>query len=606
MPAVAAAPGIVFQFADPPRSEPDLRTDIAGFVGIAERGPFHRAVRLESWHQYESTFGGFGAPGFLALAVYAFFANGGRTCYVVRVLDPDTARHASAELPLGDGSGAGTSILRVIATSPGSWANGISLEFRPLPGGAQARFTLVVRSPEGPMWRLADCTLGRDDARSLHRVMHATAGLPVRLSSLHTGAPNEEGALRSPAPEELDQVPVLPLREVDSPGAVAVTLGQGADGLATLGVDHLCGRDSAIDESNRWGLWALFDIDDVSIVAMPDASAFPRDAKPAARPLPEPGCEVRCWTAPPASRPWPPQTTEMAPAWSEAETRDCADRAIRFCKLRRDCVALLDTPPVLTTPEHVIAYREPFDTSFAALYWPWVLVPRRPRELRSHFTANPHRDFGRLAAPVPDLGADRPLYMPPSGMVAGLTAAADLLVGPHRTPAGQTALGAIRARTAVNDDEHGSLNSRGINVLRERVGRGVVLEGARTLDARQRPGWPWRHLNVRRVLIAIAEFLDERCQDTVFEANNERLWADLKDLIRSFLMNRWRRGWLSGARPDEAFSVKCDADTNPEESVSLGQVVAVIGLRFPPPIEWIVVRIGRTAAGVEVLDVDRA
>jgi phage tail sheath protein FI len=198
------------------------------------------------------------------------------------------------------------------------------------------------------------------------------------------------------------------------------------------------------------------------------------------------------------------------------------------------------------------------------------------------------------------------IAMPPSGAVAGLTAAADLAVGPHRTPAGQTARVAIAATVVIGDDDHGVLNVRGVNAFRERIGRGVVLEGTRSLTGSQQSGSPWRHLNVRRVMLAILEAIDERTQWAVFEANDPLLWADLRDVLRAFLTQRWRLGWLSGLRADEAFYVRCDASTNPPESVALGYVVALVGLRFPPPIEWIVVRIGRSSVGVEVLDVDRA
>src|SRR5262249_19570664 len=74
-----------------------VRTDIAGFVGFAERGPLPEdfpgedldvtkvALKITSWKQFQANFGGFLRYGFLAYAVRAFFENGGDTCYVVRV-----------------------------------------------------------------------------------------------------------------------------------------------------------------------------------------------------------------------------------------------------------------------------------------------------------------------------------------------------------------------------------------------------------------------------------------------------------------------------------------------------------------------------------------
>ncbi len=74
-----------------------VRTDIAGFVGLAQRGPLpedfppatfdgsQAVVKIGSWKEFLTKFGSFQEYGYLAYAVRAFFANGGKTCYVARV-----------------------------------------------------------------------------------------------------------------------------------------------------------------------------------------------------------------------------------------------------------------------------------------------------------------------------------------------------------------------------------------------------------------------------------------------------------------------------------------------------------------------------------------
>ena len=70
------------------------RTDVAGFVGIAERGPLHTPVKIESSRQFtDRPSADRCRDGYLAYAVAGFFENGGRTCWVVRVADP--ARRAA-------------------------------------------------------------------------------------------------------------------------------------------------------------------------------------------------------------------------------------------------------------------------------------------------------------------------------------------------------------------------------------------------------------------------------------------------------------------------------------------------------------------------------
>src|SRR5437588_1980377 len=89
-------PGVVCEAALPPSGEIPLRLDVAAFVGFAERGPLDLPVAVEDISQYHEVFGGDlllartrlgGQPVFAALpqAVRAFFDNGGRRCYVVRV-----------------------------------------------------------------------------------------------------------------------------------------------------------------------------------------------------------------------------------------------------------------------------------------------------------------------------------------------------------------------------------------------------------------------------------------------------------------------------------------------------------------------------------------
>ncbi len=79
-------PGVYFEPADRTGAEVEpLRTDIAGFVGLAQRGPLDQPVRVESWRQFLSRFGGFLPNAYLALAVRAFFENGGRRAWIVRV-----------------------------------------------------------------------------------------------------------------------------------------------------------------------------------------------------------------------------------------------------------------------------------------------------------------------------------------------------------------------------------------------------------------------------------------------------------------------------------------------------------------------------------------
>ncbi|MFN2169247.1 MAG: hypothetical protein ACK2U9_23680, partial [Anaerolineae bacterium] len=92
-------PGVYFEKPRPREQALPQRTDVAGFAGLAERGPLHAPQRLTTWREFQQVFGGFLDHAHLAYAVRAFFENGGRACWVVRVADGEAARRASVPIP---------------------------------------------------------------------------------------------------------------------------------------------------------------------------------------------------------------------------------------------------------------------------------------------------------------------------------------------------------------------------------------------------------------------------------------------------------------------------------------------------------------------------
>src|SRR6185437_16191915 len=82
-------PGVYFEAVDQGgQGITATRTDIAAFVGIAQKGPVHQPTPVNSWEQFQSTFGNFIPNGYLAYCAKAFFENGGKTLYGVRVAAP--------------------------------------------------------------------------------------------------------------------------------------------------------------------------------------------------------------------------------------------------------------------------------------------------------------------------------------------------------------------------------------------------------------------------------------------------------------------------------------------------------------------------------------
>src|SRR5262245_61709124 len=85
-----------------------VSTSTAAFIGVADKGPIPgqtlptgrmaRPVMVTSFTDYLRQFGGFRADSFLTYAVQAFFNNGGRRLYIVRIanLDPEQGDVATA------------------------------------------------------------------------------------------------------------------------------------------------------------------------------------------------------------------------------------------------------------------------------------------------------------------------------------------------------------------------------------------------------------------------------------------------------------------------------------------------------------------------------
>lgn len=139
LPTPTPVPGIYEEVAPPRPPDPVVRDDVAAFVGLARRGPVDRAIRLEKWGEFVTWFGE-RAEGFqLADAVLAFFENGGRVCWVVRVVHRTAAPGEEAAaaafkecaaLQLADATDLAWVAAQFDVDDPGSWANDMAVATR--------------------------------------------------------------------------------------------------------------------------------------------------------------------------------------------------------------------------------------------------------------------------------------------------------------------------------------------------------------------------------------------------------------------------------------------------------------------------------------------
>lgn len=226
---------------------------------------------------------------------------------------------------------------------------------------------------------------------------------------------------------------------------------------------------------------------------------------------------------------------------------------------------------------------------FAALYYPWVLVPPAPPPSGS---------------PPPPVAPPN-ILVPPSGYVAGVYARIDNSRGVHKAPAGLEANlnGTIGVESVLGDVEQGLLNLApyGVNVIRTFGGRQPVIWGART-NAVAAGNTNWQYVNIRRLFLFLEASITAGIRFAVFEPNNLELWGKLKRSIGAFLTKVWQDGALFGAAAKDAFYVRIDDALNPPDQLALGYLTIEIGARPAYPAEFIVVRIGIWQGGSSVTE----
>jgi hypothetical protein len=266
-----------------------------------------------------------------------------------------------------------------------------------------------------------------------------------------------------------------------------------------------------------------------------------------------------------------------APGYSAFKTQEDAieGELLTHVERRRSYrIGVLDSRPGQSIGE-VRGQKARVDSKYAALYYPWVVVQ------------NPLWRPG-----AGDAGIPREIAVPPSGFVCGIYARNDVERGVFKAPANEVVRGVLRFETDVNFAQQEVLNPLGVNCLRFFPGRGYRVWGARTASSDPE----WKYVSVRRYFNYLERSIDVGTQWAVFEPNGEKLWANVRETISSFLYNEWRSGALLGTDPKEAYFVRCDRSTMDQNDLDNGRLVCLIGVAVVKPAEFVIFRIGQKTA----------
>lgn len=247
--------------------------------------------------------------------------------------------------------------------------------------------------------------------------------------------------------------------------------------------------------------------------------------------------------------------------WPAQDQVDIAVKIIAHCEDRKFRFAVLESSNGVGNANTLDPRTTIADTSYAAFYYPWLTVSD------------------------PQSGARK--LVPPGGYALGVYARTDAERGVYKAPANEVVRGALDLEYDIDDNKQAVLNPRGVDVVRRFPGRGIRIWGARTLSSNAL----WKYVSVRRLFIFLENSIYLGTQWVVFEPNDDKLWARVKDTIRLFLRTQWREGALFGRTEDDAFFITCDRSIMTQDDILNGRLICEIGIAPVRPAEFVIFRI---------------
>jgi len=556
-----------------------LRIDkrcLAGFVGIAEKGPLHEPVLIKNFDEYLRIFGSFDTVGYLPFSVYNFFKCGGAECVVVRAANENYAKKAHLTLKCSGGG-----LVRFEAKTEGAWGNYINI--RAWHETDEIAKTLAVDTEEGKWISSDEQDIEVNDVLQISFSGKKTFRTIVKKdeNKLYLDKPIKQFELIENPPQgiKLEKVYVsltltcknshenflhLSMNPVserfflhyinersrfctvssDSEKGVikpvfSIHASEGMDGIAEMTAGDFIGNYNGPNQYR--GLGALESRDDISLISISDVS----------------------WLF-----------SQAGPSEAEKEKAMFAVHAAMVSQAERfpGRFAVLDVPSHLDGMK-ILSWAKKFDSSSAAAYFPFI----------------------DMLDPLDETGA-KTVRVPPSGAICGSISAVDSQKGIFHAPANTLLHGAVGLANSIEDSEYEMLYPAGINFLKYFPGKGIKIWGARTLSSDPN----WRYINVRRTFSSICRSLRIGTQWAVFETNDKKLWKRIVRQVSGFLLDLWMQGYLAGSTAEQGFFVRCDEELNPPENIDNGIITFSVGLAITKPTEFYKIAITAEKDGASV------
>ena len=229
---------------------------------------------------------------------------------------------------------------------------------------------------------------------------------------------------------------------------------------------------------------------------------------------------------------------------------------ISTCENRGDSIAIVDTTIYGSTVSSATQAASGQSSNYAATYWPWIQL----------YSSN--------------LG--KAVWAPASTVMGGVLAFNDQVGAEWFAPAGLNRGGVpsvLKAERKLSQNDRDNLYNGNVNPLATFPGEGVVVFGQKTL---QRKATALDRVNVRRLLIALKDFIGQIGKNLVFEQNTNvtrnRFLAQVNPYLDSVVQ---RQGLY-------AYKVVMDETNNTPDVIDRNQLVGQIYIQPTKTAEFII------------------
>jgi len=245
----------------------------------------------------------------------------------------------------------------------------------------------------------------------------------------------------------------------------------------------------------------------------------------------------------------------LLPGLTDADHSSQITTAISNAENRGDNMVVVDPVNYASTLAQATSEAGGRDTSYAAMYWPW------------------------LQTLDPDTGDQ--VWVPASTLMGGVFAFNDNAGEPWFAPAGINRGGmgtVVRAERKLSQANRDLLYEGNVNPIATFPGTGVVVYGQKTL---QKQASALDRVNVRRLLIELKSYISQVSQTLVFEQNTAATRNNFLSQVNPYLESVQQRQGLY------AFRVIMDDTNNTADVIDRNQLVGQIFIQPTRTAEFI-------------------